>query len=144
MLVLINGLTNQLFANLFRTNTVPRAIGLATKWLLILSVENCGFWWPKYCYGDIKFTLGITINVDIYLFYKRFLEYSSIHIARVLVLSSILDLSWTVNRPNCLHSSVSQSPRTHISPHTDIHIQTSPLRIRPSPAQKLYISQYCH
>ena len=42
-------------------------------------VENCGSWWPKYCYGDIKFTLGITINVDIYLFYKRFLEYSSIH-----------------------------------------------------------------
>ena len=74
-------------------------------------------------------------------------DFQNIHrytLARVLVLSSILDLSWTVNRPNCLHSSVSQSPRTHISPHTDIHIQTSPLRIRPSPAQKLYISQYCH
>ena len=42
-------------------------------------VENCGSWWPKYCYGNIKFTLGIVINVDTYLFYKRFLEYSSIH-----------------------------------------------------------------
>ena len=59
---------------------------------VILIVKNCGSRWPKYCYGDIKFTLGITINVDIYLFYKRFLEYSSIHIARVLALSSITDL----------------------------------------------------
>ena len=55
--------------------------------------------------------------------------------ARVSALSSIPDLLQSVNRLNCLHSFVSQSPRTHISPHTDIHIQTSPLRIRPSPAQ---------
>ena len=41
--------------------------------------ENCGSWWPKYCFGNIKFTLGITINVDTYLFYKRFLEYLSLH-----------------------------------------------------------------
>ena len=41
--------------------------------------ENCGSWWPKYCYGNIKFTLAFTINVDTYLFYKRFLEYISLH-----------------------------------------------------------------
>ena len=78
-----------------------------------------------------------------YIYFKN--DFQNIHrytLARVLALSSIPDLSYTVDRPNCLHSSVSQSPRTHISPHTDIHIQTSPLRIRPSPAQKLYISQY--
>ena len=45
---------------------------------------NCGSWWPKYCFGNIKFTLGITINVDTYLFYKRFLEYLSIYICTSL------------------------------------------------------------
>ena len=45
----------------------------------IIIVENYGSWWPKYRYRNIKFTLGITINVDTYLFYKRFLKYSSIH-----------------------------------------------------------------
>ena len=41
--------------------------------------ENCGSWWPKYCYGNIKFTLAFTINVDTYLFYIRFLEYLSMY-----------------------------------------------------------------
>ena len=60
--------------------------------------ENCGSWWPKFCYGNIEFTLEINISIVVYLFYARFLEYSSIHTCtrRGIFFHTRLLIDWTV------------------------------------------------